>query len=207
MSDIVQGSDEWRRLRMGKVTGSRIADVMSKGKGGAESAGRRNYRTQLALELISEEPARDTFSNGHMQRGNELEPMARTAYEFVAGVDVAQICFVDHAEIERYGVSPDGLVGKDGLIQIKCPIPGIHIEYLLGEAVPTDYIKQMQAEMDCTGRQWNDFVSYCPEVPVSLQLFICRLHRDEKLIWEIRESVTLFNSDVDILAEKLRLRM
>lgn len=203
-TDIIQGTDEWKRVRAGKVTGSRISDVLAKGRGNSESTTRRNYMAQVAVEILTGEPMMETYSNGHMNRGNELEPSAREVYEFITGYDVQQIGFIDHERISHYGVSPDGLVGEEGLMQIKSPIPAIHIDYLLAGTVPTQYVKQMQAEMDCTGRAWNDFVSYCPALPEELQLFIVRCERDEEMISTIRAGVEKFLSEVDGLVSRLR---
>ena len=203
---MIQGTPEWYAARAGKVTGSCIKDMLAKGKGGKESTTRRNYMTKLAIEILTGEPVIDPFSNGHMERGKELEDAARQIYEFEKGVTVEPVGFVDHPHIPRYGVSPDGLVGPDGMIQIKCPIPAIHVEYLRG-SIPGEYVKQIQAEMDCTGRQWSDFVSYCPVLPVNLQLAVIRLERDEAMIEEIRMGVLTMTEDVDALvADLMRLR-
>lgn len=202
--EVVQGTDAWLKARAGKVTASRVADVLAKGKNGGESVTRRNYMAKLAVETLTGEPVVDDYKNGHMERGNELEASAREAYEFVTGHTVEQVGLVDHATIPRYAASPDGLVGADGLIEIKSPIPAIHIGYLLSGEVPAEYQKQMQSQMDCTGRTWNDFVSYCPVMPIDLQLFVCRLHRDDNRIAEMRVAVTSFLAEVDDMVAKLK---
>ena len=203
--DVAQGTYEWLCCRMGKVTGSKISDVMSKGRGGGESVGRRNYRAQLALERINQRPIKDEFYNSHMRRGNALESDARIIYEFRTGAEVKQIGFVDHAIIDGYGVSPDGMVGKNGLVQIKCPIPSIHMETLFTKTVPSEYVKQMQAEMDCTDCEWNDFVSYNEDMPIDGQIAIVRLYRDDKIIHqEMRPEIIRFLAEVETMVERLK---
>jgi putative phage-type endonuclease len=201
--EVVQGSPEWHQIRCAKVTGSRIKDVMAKGKGSAESVTRRNYLAQIACEVLTGAPMSDNYSNGHMQRGNEFEAAARQIYEFTYDVKVEQVAFIDHPHIPRHGISPDGIVGTDGMIEIKCPIPAIHIGYLLGGVTPTEYVKQMQTEMSCADRQWNDFVSYCPALPLELQLFVVREHRDQAMITEISAAVMKFLAEVDALVAQL----
>jgi len=196
MEPIEQGTEAWFQCRLGKVTASEVVDVMSKGKGSAESAGVRNYRAQLACERLTGEREK-TYTNGAMQRGTDLEPMARECYEFLKGVTVEQVAFVDHPTVELSGASPDGLVGLDGLVEIKCPNSATHIDYLLAGEPPTTYIKQMVWQMACTGRQWCDFVSYDPRLPEELQLFVVRLHRDDAAIAEMEAAVIAFNHSVD----------
>lgn len=180
MEDIVQGSPEWKALRCGKVTASRVADVVAKTKTGY-SASRANYLAQLIAERLTGTPA-ETYTNAAMQHGVDTEPEARAAYEFYQGATVEQVAFVPHPKIDQAGASPDGLVGADGLVEIKCPNTATHLETLLGQAVPAKYIDQMQFQMACTGRQWCDFVSYDPRMPEHMRLFVRRVVRDEKRI-------------------------
>jgi len=201
-NQIEQGSDEWKQLRLGKVTASRIADVMSQIKAG-ESQSRSNYRIELVCERLSGEPT-DSFTNSHMQRGTELEPFARSAYEIKNKVFVEQVSFCDHLTVSMSGASPDGLVGKDGLIEIKCPMTKTHIETLLGKQVPAKYIKQIQWQLACTDRKWCDFVSYCPELPENMQLFISRVERDDEVIDGITKAVIEFNLEVEQVIERLK---
>lgn len=200
---IEQGSAEWFSMRLGKVTASRVADVMSKGKGSAESAGVRNYRAQLVVERLTG-TVEETYTNGAMQRGVELEPLARECYEFLKGVTVEQVPFIDHPTIPMSGASPDGLIGNDGLVEIKCPNTATHIEYLLGGKPPAQYIPQMLWQMACTGRQWCDFVSYDPRLPEELQLFVVRLHKDYDAIEEIQTAVIAFNASVEKMIADLK---
>jgi len=201
--DIVQGSPEWFAARLGKITASKIADVMSKGKGSAESAGVRNYRAQLVCERLTG-VVEESYTNGAMQRGTELEPFARECYEFIKGVAVQQIGFVNHPTIPMSGASPDGLINDDGLVEFKCPNSATHIDYLLEGVAPAAYIKQMMWQMACTGRQWCDFVSYDPRLPEELQLFIVRLLRDEAMIAEMETAVIAFNQSVEKMITDLK---
>lgn len=192
--DIEQGSMEWFAMRAGKVTASKIADVMSKGKGGAESAGRRNYRAQLVAERLTGVVA-ETFTSGEMQWGISNEPAARECYEFKQSVKVKQVCFVDHPTIENAGASPDGMP-PEGNLEIKCPNTANHIDMLIKEKIDSKYIKQMQFQMACTGRPWCDFVSYDPRLDRKNQLFIKRVMRDNVMIEEINAEVHRLLSDV-----------
>ena len=142
---IVQGSPEWFAARLGKVTASKVSDVVAKTKSGW-GASRANYMAALIAERLTQTPA-DSFSNAAMQWGTEQEPLARVAYEFFTGRDVEQVGFVDHPSIPMTGASPDGLVGEDGLVEIKCPNTATHIDTLLDGKVPGKYVIQMQWQM------------------------------------------------------------
>lgn len=202
---IEQGSLEWKMLRAGKVTASRVADVLSKIKSG-ESAGRKNYKMDLVAERLTNQPA-ESFTNSAMQWGTEQEPFARIAYETKMNLFVEQIPFMDHPKIEWFGCSPDGLVAEDGLIEIKCPNTTTHLEYIDGGKPPAKYIPQMQSQMACTGRKWCDFVSFDPRLPENLQLFVVRLDRDDGYIKDMEVEVQKFLQEVDELFTKLKERM
>jgi putative phage-type endonuclease len=195
MSEIVQGSPEWFAIRIGKVTASRVADVVAKTKTGW-GASRANYMAELIAERLTGEPA-DKFTNAAMQWGTDKEPEARTAYEFLTDREVAQIGFVHHPQIGMSGASPDGLVGDDGLIEIKCPSTATHIDTLLGAAVPLKYVTQMLWQMRCTERAWCDFVSYDPRMPEEMRLFVKRLHFDERRVVELEKDVREFLTELD----------
>jgi putative phage-type endonuclease len=190
MTEIIQGSDEWKALRCGKVTASRVADVVAKTKTGY-SASRANYLAQLIAERLTGTPA-ETYTNAAMQHGTETEPEARDAYSFYHGVTVEQVAFVPHPKIDQAGASPDGLVGDDGLVEIKCPQTATHLETLLGQAVPAKYADQMQFQMACTGRQWCDFVSYDPRMPEHMRLFVRRVPRDDERINHLETEIATF---------------
>lgn len=199
---IEQGTVEWHMQRLGKVTASRIADVLSKGRSG-ESAGRKNYRVELVVQRLTGLPG-ESFTNAAMEWGTNTEPKARFAYEAEKQHFVEQVAFVDHPSIEWFGCSPDGLVNDDGLIEIKCPNSTTHIEYLTDQKPPVKYIPQMQCQMAVTGRQWCDFVSFDPRLPDDLQLFVVRLERDQEYIEAMEVEVKKFLSEVDKMFTKLK---
>jgi putative phage-type endonuclease len=188
--EIIQGSDEWKALRLGKVTASRVSDVVARTKTGYV-AGRANYMAQLIAERLTGTVA-EAYTNAAMQHGTECEPEARAAFEFYQGVTVKEVAFVPHPKIDQAGCSPDGLVGDDGLVEIKCPNTATHLDTLLGQAVPSKYEVQMQFQMACTGRQYCDFVSYDPRMPENMRLFIKRLPRDDKRIAELESEIAAF---------------
>lgn len=193
--DCTQGTPEWHAARAGKVTASKIADMMAKTKTGwgASSA---NYLADLVAERLTGTVA-EGFTNAAMQWGTEKEPEARAAYEFYRDASVEQLGFVLHPTIDYSGCSPDGLVSVDGMVEIKCPNTATHLETLLGATVPEKYIKQMQWQMRCCERQWCDFVSYDPRLPARMQLFVKRVHRDDAAISEIEHEVLIFLREVD----------
>jgi putative phage-type endonuclease len=201
---IEQGSPEWLAIRLGKVTASRITDVLAKGKSG-EAATREDYRTELLVQRLTNEPG-ESFTNAAMEWGTQTEPMARIAYEAHANVFVEQVAFVDHPTIEWFGCSPDGLVGETGLLEIKCPASKNHLKYLLAGKPPAKYVPQMQCQMAVTGREWCDFVSYDPRLPEDLQLFVVRLERDVSYIMAMEEEVDKFLKEVSGMYSKLKER-
>lgn len=201
MSDIIQGSDEWKALRLGKVTASRVADVVARTKTGY-GASRANYMAQLIAERLTGTVA-EAYTNAAMIHGTETEPEARAAYEFYQGVTVEQVAFVPHPKNDQAGASPDGLVGADGLVEIKCPNTATHLETLLGQAVPAKYETQMQFQMACTGRKWCDFVSYDPRMPENMRLFIKRLPRDDKRIAELESEIAAFLLEMAVKLSEL----
>ncbi len=199
-----QGLDEWFAARAGKVTASRVADVLAKIKEG-ESASRKNYKADLVAERLTKQKTLG-FSSTAMQWGVETEHQARAAYEVTTGDFVEQIAFVDHPAIVNFGCSPDGLVGDDGLIEIKCPNTATHLEYLEADAPPKKYFIQMQAQMSATGRKWCDFVSFDPRLPDGLELLIVRVNRDDKYIKIMEDEVSKFLQEVDNKVESLTKR-
>lgn len=201
MTEIVQGSPEWHALRLGKVTASRVADLLAKTKTGF-AASRANYMAQLIAERLTGTPA-ETYTNAAMQHGTETEPEARAAYEFYQSVTVEEVAFVAHPKIYQAGCSPDGLVGSDGLVEIKCPNTATHLETLLGQAVPAKYDAQMQFQMACTGRAWCDFVSYDPRMPENMRLFVKRVERDDKRIKEIESEIAAFLLEMAVKLSQL----
>lgn len=196
--DVAQGTPEWHLARAGKVTASRMGDALSRSRDRkSEGSTRRKYRAQIIAEIITGRSQEDSFTSRAMKEGVENEPFARASYEVLRGLFVEQVGFVLHPTMDRYGCSPDGMVGDDGMVEIKCPEPQTHIFWMLGNEVPAEHQAQMHSEMDCCERRWNDFVSYCPLLPAPLNLFVKRLPRDDKRIAEIRAEVVVFNREVD----------
>lgn len=199
----IQRSPEWYEAKAGKVSSSRIAAVEAKlARKDGEAAARANLKLDLLAEGLSGLLVPHYVSK-LMQEGLENEPLARTAYELHTGNEVEQTGFIQHPTIDRAGASPDGLVGEDGLIEIKCPATATHVEYLLAGIVPEEYEPQMMWQMACTGRQWVDFVSFDCRLPEHLQLFIRRLDRNEARISALELEVTQFIKEIDELAAKL----
>ena len=203
MIDVEQGSAEWIACRLGKITSSRISDILAKGKGDKPSATRKNYMYQLLLERLTGEMA-DHYSSPEMQRGLEKEQSAADAYEAETYSIVTKCGFFESPDGVMSGSSPDRLVGDDGLIEIKNPNTSTHIETKMSGDIKREYILQMQHQMYCSGRKWVDFVSYDDRLPINLRLFIKRIDRDEKMIEEILSEVKLILSDLDELEKQVR---
>ncbi len=200
--NIIQGTPEWFAVRVGKVTASRVADVVAKTKTGW-GASRANYMAELIAERLTGEVA-PSFTNAAMQWGTEMEPLARDAYEFRTDATVETVGFVAHPSILMSGASPDGLVGSDGLVEIKCPNTATHIDTLMGDSIASKYETQMQWQMACTGRKWCDFVSFDPRMPESMRLFIRRVNRDDKRISELELLVCDFLEEIKAKVQQLR---
>ena len=194
-ADLTQGSPEWFAARLGKVTASRVADVIAKTRTGW-GASRANYMAQLIAERLTGTPA-ESYTNAAMQWGNDTEPQARVAYELIRDFTVAPVGFIPHPAIEMSGASPDGLIEPDGIIEIKCPNVATHIETLLGAEIPDKYIVQMFWQMACTGAEWCDFVSFDPRMPARLSLHVKRIQRDHKRIAELEALVKDFLAELD----------
>ena len=201
MIEIIQGSPEWFAARCGKVTASRVADIIAKTKTGP-SASRENYLAQLVCERMTGKPA-ESYSNAAMLHGVEQEPFARAAYESAKDILVQEVGFVVHPLIEDAGASPDGLVGLFGLVEIKCPNTATHIQTLLDQKVPEKYNTQMQWQMACTTRQWCDFVSFDPRMADGLQLFIKRVEYDPIYVAQLEKEVIFFLMEVEEKINKL----
>ena len=197
-----QRTEEWFNARLGKVTASRIADLMAKTKSGY-SASRDNYMAQLTIERLTQKPT-EGYTNAAMQWGTDQEPFARAAYETKTGQLVTEVGFIVHPEIDQAGASPDGLVGDEGMVEIKCPESKTMIETLLSDRVPDKYFKQMQWQMACTGRNWCDYVVFDPRMPENLQLCVRRVERDDYIIDEIKAEIKKFLAELDQQVGKLR---
>lgn len=192
---IEQGSPEWHQMRCGKLTASRVADMLASIKLG-ESASRKNLRIDLVIERLTKSKS-ESFTNSAMQWGTEIEPQARAAYEIQTGSFVDQIAFVDHPTIKNFGCSPDGLVDLDGLIEIKCPNTATHIEYVETQKPPRKYVIQMMSQLSCTGRAWCDFVSFDPRLPTGLNMLVVRVMRDAEMIEQIESEAIKFLAEVE----------
>lgn len=197
-----QRTEEWFAARLGCVTASRAADVMAKTKSGY-SAGRANYMAQLITERLTSTPTQG-FSSAAMQWGTDTEPQARAAYELMTGEDVVEDGFVPHPTIKGFGASPDGLVGADGLVEIKCPNSATHIDTILSEKVPPKYITQMQVQMMCCEREWCDFVSFDPRLPADMSFWSKRVWADPERQKEIETEVRLFILEMEQKLHDLR---
>lgn len=199
---IPQGTDAWRQQRLGKVTASRVADVIARTKSGW-GASRANYAAELVAERLTG-AAVEGYTSPAMQWGSDTEAEARRAYEFYRDVDVVAAGFILHPHIEQSGASPDGLVEPGGLVEIKCPNTATHIDTLLSATVPGKYVTQMQWQMACTGRQWCDFVSFDPRMPEAMRLFVKRVQRDDEAIAELEKHVVAFLEELDAKVAALR---
>jgi putative phage-type endonuclease len=199
--DCEQGSDEWRLARLGKVGASMVADATARTKTGW-GASRANLAARLVAERLTGKLT-ESFVNDAMRHGTATEPEAREFYSFVSDVPVAQVGLVLHPSIDMAVASPDGLVGDAGLVEIKCPNTTTHIETLLGGEVDGRYVKQIQWQMACTGRQWCDWVSYDPRMPDEMRLFVRRVQRDDELIAELEKQVSEFLAEVSATVDRL----
>jgi len=196
-----QRTDEWFAARLGKVTASRVADVVAKTKSGY-SASRENYMAQLICERLTGKPT-EGFSNAVMEWGTEQEPHARAAYSAKTGELVEEVGFIPHHDIPGSGASPDGFVGE-GLIEIKCPNTSTMLEYILSGKPPEKYVTQMQWQMAVSGAPGADFCSYDPRLPEHLQLLIVRVPRDDKRIAELEAEVRKFLAELEEKLAKLK---
>lgn len=193
--EMDQQSADWVKIRLGKATASRVADIVAKTKTGY-SASRAKYAAQLVCERLTGVKA-DSFTSAAMTWGVETEAEARAAYSFMYNVDVREVGFVDHPLLEMAGCSPDGMIGEDGLLEVKCPETHTHIETLLSAKVPEKYITQIQWQIGCTGRKWVDYVSYDPRLSEEKRLFVRRVHRDPERIAELEAEVGKFLAEVE----------
>jgi putative phage-type endonuclease len=205
---IEQRTEEWFQQRLGKVTASRISDVIAKTKTGV-STSRQNYLIQLVSERLTGKKG-DSFVNQAMLDGIEREDAARKLYEIEKNISVSEVGFFEHPIISMSGASPDGAVHAEiegkyaGLIEIKCPIETTHTNTLMSKSVPSKYLPQMQWQMACVGARWVDFVSYNPNFPDAMKIFIARVDRDDSYIAELEAEVIKFLDEVDATILKLK---
>lgn len=190
--DCEQGGAEWWQARLGLPTASEFSSVMAKGQGKT----RRAYMLRLIGERICGEPA-DTYTNAHMERGKIMEEEARNAYAFMHDVDPVRIGFIRNGGV---GCSPDSLIGDSGLVEIKTKLPHLQIETLLADRLPPDHSAQVYGQLWVAEREWCDFVSYWPKLP----LFVKRVYRDEKIIADIKREVEEFSVEMQKLEDQIR---
>jgi putative phage-type endonuclease len=206
MSDAVlltaQGSPDWFTERCGKVTASRVGDLIARTKTGW-SASRAGYMGQLIAERVTGKPALNP-SSATMRWGHEHEPLAKAAYAFRTDLDVESVGFIGHPTIAMSGASPDGLIGSDGLIEVKCPLSTTHLETLAAGEMPLKHLPQIQWQLACTGRAWCDFVSFDPRMPEELKLFVQRVPRDDDYIGELEGFITTFLEKIELRVADLR---
>ena len=194
-----QGTYEWFSARLGKVTASNVDNVIVKVKNG-ESVYKRKYRTQLITEILTGKPI-NIFVNEAMKWGTDHEDEARNFYMEKRGllkdIDVKEVGFIDHSTVKMSGASPDGLVGKDGLIEIKCPQPMTHTDFLISKRINKKHIHQMQWQMACTGKKWCDYVCYHPDFPAAQKMLVIRVERDNDLINRLEKDIQDFVTEVE----------
>jgi putative phage-type endonuclease len=201
---LIQGSPEWKAARLGRVTASRVADAVAKTKTGW-GASRANYMAELIAERLTGEAA-EGFTSAAMQWGTEHEAEALAAYSFRHDADVVSVGFVPHPSIAMSGASPDGLIGDDGLVEVKCPNTSTHIDTLLEAGIPSKYVLQMQWQMACTGRAWCDFLSFDPRLPESMRLYVQRVERAPAVIAELERDIIGFLAELDDRVAALRAK-
>lgn len=200
-AELIQGTDEWIAARVGSLGASRLHEAIAKTKTGY-GASRANLMAELLCERLTGEPAAHFVSQA-MQHGTETEPEARDAYCFYSGSDVTLVGLVRHPRIEQSHASPDGLLGGDGILEIKCPQAAAHLETLLGQSIPGKYVTQMMWQLACTGRSYCDFVSYNPNFPENMRLFTKRVFRDDKVIAELESEVAGFLLEMAVKLSQL----
>jgi hypothetical protein len=188
-----QGSPEWHAARLGIPTASRFADVLAKGEGKT----RGKYLRELAGEIIAGGVEQDTYSNGHMERGKLLEEEARNLYAYMNDVEPQMVGFIRSG---RAGASPDSLIGDAGGLEIKTALQHVQVERLQRGTLPPEHKAQVQGSLWITGREWWDFVSYAPRMP----LLICRVPRDDVYIAELERAIDAFNEELDNLVSSIR---
>ena len=201
-----QRSEEWFELHKGRVTASYMADVIDFRKTGDKGPGAKRlaYMGKKIAETLTGELDMTGYVSPAMLWGNKYEDEARRAYTLAREIMVDQIGFAIHPENERFGASPDGLIGDEGLLEIKCPDTSTHIRWIMGGMVPEEHRPQMFAQMACTGRDWCDFVSYDPRLTRRYQLFIPpRLEADTATILEVETHVRQFLAEMDAAIERL----
>lgn len=207
VTDVAQGSEDWFAARAGYLTSSVADDALAtpRSKGGF-SLTRHKLKARLVVERLTRKPVLDDYTNKHMERGKELEPFARMAYEELTGEIVKQVGFCVANGYEYLGCSPDGLVGEDGLIEIKCPMPHVHMGYMMrpDKDVPPEYVNQMVLQLLVTNRKWVDFISFCDAMPEKLKLYVVRFEPSQDILTTKLAGFQAFLDEVKAEEEKWR---
>jgi putative phage-type endonuclease len=201
---LQQGTDEWRQARCGSIGASDAPRVVRRTKTGY-SADRESLMAEKVLERLTNTPV-EIFKTQAMLQGTAREPEARMLYEMVRGVEVDEVGLIPHPSIKGSHASPDGYVGTNGLIEIKAPLPAKHLDTLLTETVSSDHMVQMQWQMACTDRMWCDFISFNPDFPPAMSLWIKRVARDQSLIGELHREIAQFIRELEQKVERLSRR-
>lgn len=200
-----QGSQEWLEARCASLGASQIADALAKTKSGW-GAGRKNMIAQMVVERLTGQPT-ESYINAAMQRGIDLEGKARDYYQFLTDSTVEQVGLVKHPTIDNSHASPDGLIGDEGLVEIKCPNSATHLEYLTSETLPQKYHLQMQWQMACADRKWCDFFSYDDRFPPPLDYVLFRVERDDEVVAQLEKDVAMFLAEVDKKVAELQQKL
>lgn len=201
-----QRTEEWFQARMGKVTASKITDVLAKPKKkGGISKVRQKYMMQIISEILTGKPHIERINSPDIQRGVDFEDEAREAYEHETFNLVQETGFIDHPEVPHSGSSPDGIIqGESGLLEIKCPNVVNHLAFRDSHEIKREYLYQMDWQMDCTGSDWCDFLSYCPELKEhGIELEIMRVKKNQARVDEIKNGINLFNQEIDAYLKKI----
>lgn len=193
--DYDQGSDDWLQVRAGKATASRYGDVLNRGQG------RRRYLLELLAERLTGRPA-PSFSNPAMAWGTETEPQARAAYEIATGYEVIETGFVVNDAYPGCGISPDGLIGDTGLLEIKCPNTTTHLDYVLRGKLPAKYVAQVQGQLLITERDWCDFVSFDPRLPTR-DLMVIRVEPDREYQSDLALELGRFINELETMEKNI----
>ncbi len=194
-TELLQRSPEWHAARCGSLGASALYEIVARTKSGY-SASRANRLAALVVERLTGQ-AQESFQNAAMIHGIETEPEARAAYSFYKDVEVAEVGLIKHPTIAWTHASPDGLIGDDGMLEIKAPQPAAHLAVLTGQGIPDKYIIQCQWQMACSGRKWNDFASYSPAFPEHLRLWVRRIDRDPARIEQLEYEARAFLAEVE----------
>jgi len=201
---LIQGSDAWFKARLGKISGSRLGDVMRKTKWG-ESTYKERLRIELAIERITGKSASSITPNRAMLDGIEREPDARALFEAITGKEVKEVGSFDHPTIPNTSSSPDGLiVGEEAVLEIKCPMASTHARNLMSETMPKNYVYQVQWEIACTESDYAYFASYHPDFPKELRLKWVRVEKDDSVIKSLSEEIRDFDVSIEDMVVKIK---